>query len=51
MTLEFLNEQKTKYQQKAEYFKNLCFDNLADEFQGVVNLIDKMSEHLKEKAE
>ena len=51
MTIEFLSEQKTKYQQKVEYFKNLCFDNLADEFQVVVNLIDKMADHLKEKTE
>lgn len=49
MTLEYLNEQKTKYQQKHDYFKNLEFNTLAAEFQGVVDLIGEMENYIKEK--
>lgn len=49
MTVEYLNEQKTKYQQKADYFKNLDFDTLSADFQGVVDLIVEMENYLKEK--
>lgn len=49
MTLEYLNEQKTKYQQKQSYFKNIGFDVLAADFQGVVDLINKMENYIKEK--
>lgn len=49
MTLEYLDEQKLKYQSKADYFKNVGFDNLAAEFQGVVDLISKMEDCIKEK--
>ena len=40
MTLEYLKEQKEKYQVKADYFKKLGFDNLSVDFQGVVDLIE-----------
>lgn len=49
MTLEYLTEQKTNYQDKADYFKGIEFDILAAEFQGMVDLIGKMEEHIKEK--
>ena len=49
MTLEYLSEQKTKYQQKSEYFKKLSFDTLATDFQGVVDLIGQMENYIKEK--
>lgn len=49
MTLEYLNEQKAKYQSKADYFKSIGFDNLVAEFQGVVDLISKMEDCIKEK--
>ena len=49
MTLEYLNEQKMKHQQKTEYFKNIGFDNLAADFQGVVDLIVEMGNYIKEK--
>jgi hypothetical protein len=49
MTLEYLAEQKEKYQKKAEYFSSISFDNLAKDFQGVVDLIDKMEEYMKEE--
>jgi hypothetical protein len=49
MTLEYLSEQKTKYQKKTEYFKNIGFDNLAADFQGVVDLISEMENYIKEK--
>jgi hypothetical protein len=49
MTLEYLSEQKTKYQQKSEYFKNIGFDILAADFQEVVDLIGEMENYIKEK--
>lgn len=49
MTLEHLNEQKTKYQQKSEYFKNIGFDTLTADFQGIVDLIGEMEKYIKEK--
>ena len=49
MTLEYLAEQKTKYQSKSDYFKNISFDTLATDFQGVVDLIGQMEEYMKEK--
>ena len=48
MTLEYLNEQKEKYQQKQSYFKNIGFDTLAADFQSAVNLIGEMENHIKE---
>lgn len=50
MTLEYLNEQKMRYQQKQNYFKKFGFDNLSADFQGVVELIDEMERYIKEKA-
>lgn len=49
MTLEYLAEQKLKYQDKADYFTSIGFDGLAAEFQGVVDLIGKMEDCIKEK--
>jgi hypothetical protein len=49
MTLEYLTEQKLKYQDKTTYFKNIGFDNLAADFQGVVDLIGEMENYIKEK--
>lgn len=49
MTLEYLAEQKLKYQGKVDYFTSIGFDNLATEFQGVVNLIGEMEVYIKEK--
>ena len=49
MTLEYLNEQKTKHQKKTEYFKNIGFDTLVADFQGVVDLICEMESYIKEK--
>ena len=49
MTLEYLTEQKVKYQDKADYFKRIAFDGLAAEFKGVVDLIGEMEEYIKEK--
>ena len=46
MTLEYLQEKKEKYQKKAEYFSIISFDNLANDFQGVVDLIGEMEEYL-----
>ena len=49
MTIEYLKEQKEKYQQKQDYFKNIGFDNLATDFQGVVDLIGEIEDYIKEK--
>lgn len=49
VTLEYLKEQKEKYQTKADYFKKLGFDNLAADFQGVVDLIESfIKENMKQ---
>ena len=47
MTLEYLAEQKVKYQNRADYYKNIGFDNLAAEFQGTVDLIGEMEEYMR----
>ena len=49
MTLEYLNEKKTRYQNKTEYFKNIGFDTLTADFQGIVDLIGEMENYIKEK--
>ena len=49
ITLEYLAEQKSKYQDKADYFNKIDFNNLAADFQGVVDLIAEMEENMKEK--
>ena len=46
MTLEYLKEQKEKYQQKQSYFKNLDFNVLAVDFQNIVSLIGEMENHI-----
>lgn len=47
MTLESLKEQKEKYQEKADYFKRLGFDNLAADFTEVVVLIANFIKELE----
>ena len=49
MTLDYLNEQKLKYQQKQEYFEKISFDHLATDFKEVVDLIEEMEKYIKEK--
>ena len=49
MTIDYLNSQKEKYQQKQEYFQKLGFDNLASDFKEVVDLINKMEKYVEEK--
>ena len=49
MTLEYLKEQKEKYQKKAEYFEVMDFTNLANDFKSMIDLIDKMENYIKEK--
>ena len=49
MMLAFLNEQKIKYQKKSEYFQKIEFENLAADFQSMVDLIDKIEDYIKEK--
>lgn len=47
MTLEYLKEQKEKYQKKMQYFTAIDFSNLASDFQGVVDLIGRMEDYIK----
>ena len=49
MTLEYLKAQKEKYQQKQTYFKNIEFYTLAEEYQGIVDLIGEIENYIKEK--
>lgn len=49
MTKEYLTEQKTKYQERHDYYKNLGFDVLASEFQGMVDLIEEMEKCVEGK--
>lgn len=49
MTIESLNERKIEYQKKIEYFQKIGFDNLAADFQGVVDLIGEIENYIKEK--
>lgn len=49
MTLEYLKEQKEKYEKKAKYFKNIDFEILSADFQGVVDLIEKMEQFIEKK--
>ena len=41
MTIEKLQELKKKYQEKADYFEKICFDNFHADFTEVVNIIDE----------
>ena len=49
MTIEYLREQKEKYQRREEYFSAMDFGNLANDFQSMIDLIDKMENYIKEK--
>jgi hypothetical protein len=48
ITLEYLAEQKTKYQNKVDYFQKMTYDHLTEDFKGVVDLIGKMEDYMKE---
>lgn len=50
MNLNRLAELKINYQKKVEYYKILSFDNLASDFQDVVNLIHEIEEFVKDAA-
>lgn len=49
MTIECISEKKAYYEGKCNYFKNLGFEILAEEFQGVVDMIGEMENYIKEK--
>ena len=51
MTLEYLKERKEKYQNRQQYFSAIGFDNLANNFQGMVDLICEMEEYIKENTD
>lgn len=41
MTIEKLQELKKKYQEKADYFEKIYFDNFHADFSEVVNIINE----------
>lgn len=41
MTIEKLQELKKKYQEKADYFEKIYFDNFHADFTEVVSIIDE----------
>lgn len=47
--LDNLVTRKTQYEEKYNYYRNIGFDTLAAEFQGIVNLIEEMENYIKEK--
>lgn len=49
MTLEYLQEQKERYEKKAKYFKNIDFEILSADYQGVVDLIEQIEQFVKKK--
>ena len=49
ITVEYLQEQKEKYTKKAKYFKNIDFEILSADYQGVVDLIEQMEKFIKGK--
>ena len=48
ITLEYLAEQKAKYQNKVDYFSRMDYEHLTADFKDVVELIAKMEEYVKE---
>lgn len=46
VTLEYIAEQRTKYQRLFEYYQNLGFEHLASEFKNVVDFLNATEEHL-----
>lgn len=47
MTLEYLQEQKEKYQDKADYFKKIECSMIAANFDEIVKLIDDFIKELQ----
>lgn len=48
MTLEYLEQQKEKYESKVQYYSALSFDTLSNHFQSVVDLIGEMEDYIRE---
>ena len=48
LTLEYIAEQKTKYQESAEYYQKLGFDRLASDYKNMVVVLNSMEDYLKE---
>lgn len=49
ITLEYLAEQREKYEKKAKYFKNIDFEILSADYQEVVDLIKQIEGFVREK--
>lgn len=48
ITLEYIAEQKAKYQESAEYYQKLGFDRLASDYQNMVIVLNSIEDYLKE---
>lgn len=46
ITSEYLAEKKTYYEDKCNYLKNIEFETLAADFQGIVDLIGEMEKYI-----
>ena len=46
ITSEYLAEKKAYYESKCNYLKNIEFDTLAADFQGIVALISEMENYI-----
>lgn len=46
ITLEYIAEQRTKYQGLVEYYQNLGFEHLASEFKHMVAFLNAAEEHI-----
>lgn len=48
LTLEYIAEQKAKYQELVEYYKKLGFNVLEAKFTDVIDLIEDMEKYVEE---
>lgn len=49
MILDSLTRRKAQYEEKYNYYRNIGFDALAADFEGILNLIEEMESYIKEK--
>ena len=51
MTIEYLLEKKAYYEGKYHYFKNINFDIIAADYQGILDLISEMEKYINKEKE
>jgi hypothetical protein len=49
MILDSLTRRKSQYEEKYNYYRNIGFDTLAADFEGILDLIEEMENYIKEK--